>query len=223
MGLNNAQNRQGHGDDRRGVRLLRVPTDDVSLVEDLSATEGFAVEPIEGDERYDDLLSQFGPAKLVVSVSTDTAFRCALSHALAVALAKRLQMEVSALGDMEIATQEAVGNAVLHGNLALPTLRAADPSDLERRIREIETRLKDPAYSRRRVTVACGWTESSLWVDVCDQGEGFFEAALPSADAVAGGGRGLGMIRRLAAEVAYDQQSRRMRMTFSIAGLQGAR
>lgn len=217
MALKTAQDRQDQSDTRRSVRLLRLPTDDVSLAEDLIAGDFFTVEPIEGDRGYEHLLAQFERAKLVVSVSTETAFRCALSHALATALAKRLDWDETLLGDMEIATQEAIGNAVLHGNLALPTLRAANPSDLERRIKEIEARLKDPAYSRRRVTVACDWTESSLRVDVCDEGDGFQEEPQPAEDPLSGGGRGLGMMRRLAAEVAYDRPRRCVQMTFAFA------
>lgn len=216
MAINSAHDRQGHGEAPQRVRLLRLPTDDVSLAEDLVASDVFTVEPIEGDQDYEELLTRFERAKLVVSVSTETAFRCALSHALAIALAKRLQWDETALGDMEIATQEAIGNAVLHGNLALPTLRAADPADLERRIKEIEARLKDPAFSRRRVTVACDWTDSSLRVDVCDEGDGFQADLQPAGNPLSGGGRGLGMIRRLAAEVSYDQPRRCVRMTFAV-------
>ena len=223
MALNTAQDRQGHSGAQSRVRLLRLPTNDASLAEDLVAGDLFTVEPIEGDRGYEDLLAQFERAKLVVSVSTETAFRCALSHALALALAKRLDWDESALEDMEIATQEAIGNAVLHGNLALPTLRAADSLDLERRIKEIETRLNDPAFSRRRVTVACDWTDSILRVDVCDEGDGFQEAPQPVGTGASGGGRGLGMIRRLAEEVAYDPSRRCVRMTFAVSNKAGAR
>lgn len=223
MGLNTAQNQQAQGDAKRNVRSLRTPADDASLAADLGAGDRCTVEQIEGDGRLQELLAPFESAKLVVSVSTETAFRCALSNVLARALAERLPMEEGALADMEIATQEAIGNAVLHGNLGLPTLRAVDPSDLERRIAEIESRLKEPAFARRRVTVACDWTDSTLWIDVVDEGEGFEESALPTSDIAAGGGRGLGMIRRLADEADYDQPNRRMRMTFALGDRRGAR
>jgi len=218
-----ADNRDGQNEVQRSVKLLRVPADDDSLAEDLCANEVFAVEPIEGDSGYEALLAQFEHAKLVVSVSTETAFRCSLSRAIAVALATRLKCAENALSDIELATQEAIGNAVLHGNLALPTLRAADQEDLERRVREIEIRLKNTTLARRRVTVACDWTESTLRVYVCDQGDGFQESLASSESPPTGGGRGLVMIRRLATDVVYDRSCRCVKMTFAFDGSSEAR
>jgi len=197
--------------------LLRKPTDDDSLRADLGSGCAVAVEPITGDQNYDELPRRYAGAKLLISVSTETAFRCALSNALATALSTRLAPRVVALDDLEMATQEAIGNAVLHGNLALPVLSVSNLAALESRVQEIEQRLRDPVFACRRVTIACDWGDGWLQVAVYDEGDGFAAPPRGGAPPAAGGGRGLAMMRELAVDVAFDLDGRCVRMRFPTA------
>ncbi len=206
---------QAAGSAEPPVRWLRLPIDDVSLTAEILDSSAFVIEPIDDDQTYALLFHRHVRSKIVVSVSTKTAFRCALSQAVASALAQRLAPRQVALSDVEVATQEAIGNAVLHGNLRLSTLSSSNHEALEARIREIEDRLQNPIMAHRRVTVACDWDEAALSVEICDEGEGIPD--LLEAGVAVAGGRGLSMMRRLAAAVVFDNERKCVRMTFPIS------
>jgi anti-sigma regulatory factor (Ser/Thr protein kinase) len=225
-------NVDGEGQEARAYRPISLPTSDASLIEDIGSDDCIAIEPPEGDLGYAALNARFAREKLIISVTTATAFRCALSYVVMTVLSRRLDKPVASLCDFESAMQEAISNAVLHGNLAISTLEGTDPAALEERIREIQQRLNDPILALRRVTVTCDWDSETISVAVYDEGAGFYVASSPTAanrsgnpalNELAGGGRGLNMIRQLVQSVAIDARHNGIRMTFATGGTVAAR
>ena len=112
---------------------------------------------------------------------------------------------------LRLAVQEAVVNALEHGNLELQSewkedLRS-DGSDKFGLIRR--ERLCDPDFANRTVTV-CSWFDGSrLEISVRDQGKGFVAGSVGDATANDGAivcsGRGLAMISSAVDEVKFTQ------------------
>jgi DNA-binding response OmpR family regulator/anti-sigma regulatory factor (Ser/Thr protein kinase) len=119
---------------------------------------------------------------------------------------------------LRLAVQEAVVNALEHGNLELLSewkedLRS-DGSDKFGAVRR--ERLCDPDYANRTVTV-CSWFDGArLEISVRDQGKGFVAGSVGDATANDGGivcsGRGLAMISSAVDEVKFTQNGSEVTM-----------
>ncbi|MEJ0072006.1 MAG: ATP-binding protein [Pseudomonadota bacterium] len=112
------------------------------------------------------------------------------------------------------ATQEAIANAVLHGNLGLNPAGAEE--DFDAFHRAIAARLTEPDVARRRVTVDISWTAAEVTIEIGDEGDGFEP---PDADSmaltVAASGRGMTIMRSLASRIAFKDGGRRTVLGFA--------
>lgn len=119
-----------------------------------------------------------------------------------------------------IALEEALINAMCHGNLEIPKHRMAEvrhllhenkPSEL------IEDRRRKAPFNQREIQVAADFTRNRAQFVVADQGEGFdFDAYLPSAPAEnldESTSRGLVLIQAFMDEVIFNPAGTEMRMT----------
>jgi anti-sigma regulatory factor (Ser/Thr protein kinase) len=164
------------------------------------------------------------PARLLVQVATSVAVRHDVVGMVVDALARRLP-RLDALGiDIRLALQEAVGNAVMHGNLSLDGRLREHRDGLSAFTEAMRLRLDDPRYARRPVTIAADWNSRFLVIRVEDRGPGFTPPATsPPLTAAACCGRGLGQIRLLCQRVTFSNRGRRIAMRFPLpaaAGLQ---
>jgi CheY-like chemotaxis protein/anti-sigma regulatory factor (Ser/Thr protein kinase) len=121
-----------------------------------------------------------------------------------------------------VAIEEAVLNAMLHGNLALSAEEAAavrrlchqgKTSDL------VERRRNEPGFRDRRVLFGMDLTPQRAQFVVRDAGSGFnVEALPPSADGAVlskSGGRGLNLIRSFMSDVGFSETGNEIRMTLN--------
>lgn len=157
------------------------------------------------------------PSALLVRVSTAMALRRDLAGPLATALCHRLPQARGIAAAVRTALQEAIGNAVMHGNLGLPSSLRAEPDGLADFARLMESRAANPLYARRPVTIAAKWNARGLVVTVEDRGEGYragHGGRLPAATAISG--RGLAEIRFACRRVNVLAQGRRISMRFSL-------
>nr|WP_305123508.1 ATP-binding protein [Roseomonas sp. GC11] len=140
--------------------------------------------------------------------------------------------------DIHIALQEALTNALLHGNLGLGSELRGSFAGLGLLQEKIETGLSDPLRANRPVVVvARPAPPAHLWLEVRDYGQGFFPSgALPEGPAAPHAprpgtplgtpppphGRGLGLIRCLTESCEWRQESRTLAMLFPLAEAGGA-
>ncbi|HVJ67267.1 MAG TPA: ATP-binding protein [Caulifigura sp.] len=113
-----------------------------------------------------------------------------------------------------VALEEALLNAVIHGNLEVSsTLREADDDAFERLI---ALRQADPRYNARLVTVEMAADREQIAWCIRDEGPGFNVARLPdprSAERLGlQSGRGVLMMRSFMDEVAYNPRGNEVTM-----------
>lgn len=100
---------------------------------------------------------------------------------------------------VEVALQEALLNAILHGSLELTGQLPSDRAGLEEACRE---RRLDPRFGDRVVRVAVELDPAALQVVIEDQGRGFDPTRPP--------GRGLFLMRSFMDEVVFEEGGRRV-------------
>jgi DNA-binding NarL/FixJ family response regulator len=166
----------------------------------------------------------------IVQITTNTRYRFNLDNdpTLIAPLIDRVQLRMI---DMQlcspaqrmhigIALEEALINAMCHGNLELPEDRLAE---VRRLLHEressgfVEERRGQAPYKDRRIHVAADFTRNRAQIVVGDDGKGFdVEANLPkSTDEImeGEGRRGLILIQTFMDEVIFNQAGNEMRMT----------
>lgn len=105
-------------------------------------------------------------------------------------------------GNIELCLHEAVANALVHGNLGIPSSVKAPPDGYRLFSRLLAERLGDPALRKRRLDLFAWWDAESVSVAVADQGGGFDTAILPvETSGGAHSGRGFIFMRTLARRV----------------------
>lgn len=157
-------------------------------------------------------MTGIGDRALWVWISSRTAFYRAPATALANALAARLRLNGDIRDTLEMALGEAIGNAILHGNLGLCSRQRESFSAIEPFIHELDQRLSHAAYGDKPVEVVARWTETSIALQVTDQGNGFHT---PVPGQRRASGRGLRIIASLAQHVSWGLGGRRIIMAFA--------
>lgn len=120
---------------------------------------------------------------------------------------------------VEIAIQEAIANAIVHGALELTGKVPPDRAQLEQACR---ARREQPPYGRRTVRVDVELTPQELRVTVEDPGPGFDPARRPPSP-TPGGGRGLFLMQSFMDEVLFEHGGRRVVLVRRRGSGRGAR
>lgn len=124
---------------------------------------------------------------------------------------------------VEVALQEALLNAILHGSLELTGRLPADRAALDGVCRE---RREEEAFAGRVVRTSVELDPSALRVVIEDQGPGFDTAEVLSRRSGAAGGlsgRGLFLMRSFMDEVTFEEGGRRVVLTRTRGSLKSAR
>lgn len=153
---------------------------------------------------------------LFLSLTTATAFNADLTNLICQACSVRLPLSEERRFDIETAVEEALSNAMVHGNLDIASVLRNDPSDFELYCDLVNERLTTPLYAERRIEVLTTWTPESLDIEVHDEGRGYDIAnfqALPQLEAKCG--RGFSLIRDLTRNVTIGEHGRSLTMSFS--------
>jgi hypothetical protein len=163
------------------------------------------------------------PARLLVRVATSLTTSQDVVGMVVDALGRRLPRFAAIAVDVRFALQEAVGNAVMHGNLSLDGRLRASRQGLTEFTRTMQLRLADPRYALRPVTITADWNRHHVLVRVEDCGRGFsvpvrIQPVPPDASC----GRGIGQIRDLCDRVTFTRGGRRVTMRFVLPPGEGA-
>ena len=148
-----------------------------------------------------------------ICMTTASAYHTGMAHHATVALGMRFGVPYHKIMQMETCLQEAVVNAIVHGNLGIDS-DFDSRENMDVHYMRIERQLKHEPYRYRRVTV-CAWEdESGLRVGVTDQGQGF---SLPEGRPghLLPHGRGLHLIQTIADKAWVDEDRRTLLMTFT--------
>lgn len=152
---------------------------------------------------------------LLLSLSTATAFNADLTSLLCAACRQRMKISDERLSDIETAVEEALSNAMVHGNLDIASVLRNDPADFDQYCDLVNERLTTPSYANRRIEILLVWARDSIDVEVHDEGRGYdisnFQA-LPHLEAKCG--RGFSLIRDLASNVTIAEHGRSLTMSF---------
>lgn len=204
---------------RRGVPCLLVSADgevelDAGLKPPYSGYyEWHPGSPMAVSDACIDAVSQGG---LAVSMTTARAYGLQLAAIFAGALAWRLELAEAMAADIEMALQEAVANALVHGNLGISSEPRGDAAGFRAYCATIDDRLADPLLAARRVEVFGVPVPGGVKVTVTDEGLGFELNRELAREALIGEkwGRGLRIISGLARRVETLDGGRRVEMTF---------
>ena len=194
------------GADRDGVRYA------------LDQNVFFTVELTEDEERAGDLRGDWLGAPPVeqgfyLSLTTGSAYGLQCAALVCDELARRDVLSPERRGTIELCLHEAIANALVHGNLGIPSSAKNQPEGYRVFSRMLQERLGDDAARGRRLDVFARWSGGpnggALSIAVVDQGCGFDTASLPTeTEGNARSGRGFVFMRSLAKRVSVTDGGR---------------
>jgi anti-sigma regulatory factor (Ser/Thr protein kinase) len=158
------------------------------------------------------------PAAFELRVTTATAKRLDLAMCFTRFLATRFPHMAKVTDQIRHALQEAVANAVIHGNLGLNSALRGSLASLRVFAATMEQRLSQPAYARRPLTIGARAQREGVSVSVEDCGAGFDPGSVKPSSNPAAGGMGLSIMRGCSRTMVHSRDGRRVTMTFSQDG-----
>lgn len=153
--------------------------------------------------------------RLWLRLRAASVYRSDLAHPLAGALGARLGLGAERVERIELALQEALANAVVHGSLEMQSNGRESIEAFLAYCETIEGRLDDPAHGHRVIDVIARWTAERVTIEVIDSGPGYAPGAVGGGDgAKRKSGRGLAIIGDLADGMTVGDGGRRLTMSF---------
>lgn len=140
--------------------------------------------------------------RLGLTVTAHSVYRHAIAKVFAASLQARLHLSADLRERVHTALQEALMNAMLHGNLGLDAGLRDNLQALATSHDIIESRFASEQIARSIIYIDATWTRTMLYVVVRDSGGGFNSRELPSpeerlAAGRLGSGRGLMILQSL--------------------------
>jgi CheY-like chemotaxis protein/anti-sigma regulatory factor (Ser/Thr protein kinase) len=123
-------------------------------------------------------------------------------------------VEAQDLLNLDVALEEALSNAVIHGSLQLTDEYVKNRQDREAFEKAYAARRTDPKFAAKTISVTTRLSPSEVVFIVEDKGPGFDPSALPEVQTSIQGvqGRGLMLIRLFMDEAVHENGGRRLRM-----------
>ena len=171
------------------------------------------------DRRHDQLMECLTRAETAFVLNNDAATIPALIDYLQDHIARVGLCDETGRIRLGVAIEEAILNALYHGNLEISTEQLSEASvDLldPNRVDPIEQRRNMPPYRDRRIFVQAKLTPQEAVFVVRDEGPGFDPSALPDPSDPANlereSGRGLMLMRTFMDEVRFNEQGNEVTM-----------
>ncbi len=151
-------------------------------------------------------------------LSTQTAYQLNLAALLVEILGTHIQDESRDWILIETVLQEALSNAIIHGNLGIESHTRGDLEGFATFSQALNLRLQDPQFSRRSISIRA-WVEppTEFGVEIRDQGNGYNPSQAKTADDQNAYGRGIDIIQSCVESVAHFDEGRGIRITFASA------
>lgn len=189
-----------------------------SLAAALRGSYAALIEVVSDDEPAGDwTAAALSSAGFYLSLSTATSFGLQLAALISDELVARAVLSVEQRSVVELCLQEAVANAIVHGNLGIPSTAKDHPEGYRVFSQLLNERLADPLLRRRRTDVFTRWSGRTLDISVADQGAGFDTSLIPTEiDTTSRSGRGFVFMRALAGRVAVTDGGRCVSLRFAL-------
>lgn len=158
---------------------------------------------------------------LSLLVTTKSAYRHRISRAFVEAIESRTALSSDLHDRIYTATQEAVMNAVLHGNLRIEEGLRDNLEHFVEFHESIERKLALPEIAGGLIRVDALWNSKMLYVVIRDSGDGYDKADVPTlsdaiSDTPAGSGRGLSILEAICDRVVLLHGGRAIKLGFNI-------
>ncbi|MFD2262741.1 ATP-binding protein [Lacibacterium aquatile] len=157
-------------------------------------------------------------ALITLALTTVTAYQIDIVADVSRELTRQLSLDEEHLWKIETALSEAVGNALIHGNLALGSA-AREIGDFAAHDDAVAEALEDPAKASRLLLLSVSRTSDGIDIIVQDSGEGFDPGPTPEnpiEEAAGGSGRGVALIQALSDKVTFADHGRSICMSFQL-------
>jgi anti-sigma regulatory factor (Ser/Thr protein kinase) len=156
-------------------------------------------------------------AGFYVSLTTATAFGLQVAGLVSDTLTACGVVPVDQRSVIELCLQEAVANAIIHGNLGIASTAKDHPEGYRVFSQMVNERLGDRDLARRRLDVFVRWQGRVLDISVADQGAGFDAVTLPTrVEGNSRSGRGFVFMRALASRVGVSDGGRCTTLRFAL-------
>lgn len=158
---------------------------------------------------------------LSLLVTTKSAYRHPISRAFVEAIESRKALPGELHDRIYTATQEAVMNAVLHGNLRIEGGLRDNLEHFVQFHESIERRLALPEIAGGLIRVDALWNSKMLYVVIRDSGDGYDKEAVPEltdtlTSGPIGSGRGLSILEAICDRVVLLHGGRAIKLGFHI-------
>ncbi|MEI6986997.1 MAG: ATP-binding protein [Rhodospirillaceae bacterium] len=152
-----------------------------------------------------------------LSVTTSSAFGLQVAQLVTGALVSRAVLLPERRSVVELCLQEVVANAIIHGNLGIPSTAKDHPEGYRVFSQQVNNRLADPQLRLRRVDLFVRWSGAVLDISVLDQGAGFDANTVPTVvEGTSRSGRGFVFMRALARDVRVSDGGRCTSLRFAL-------
>jgi anti-sigma regulatory factor (Ser/Thr protein kinase) len=155
-------------------------------------------------------------ARLCLVVSTRAAYHTPVARVFADILANRASLSFDLQERVSTAIQEAMMNAVIHGNLRIEASLRNDIDGLTDLHKRIEQQLLDAKVAQQPITIKARWDEDEVIATIRDSGPGFAaDRKARSVDGnVSASGRGLAIMQAFCDRIAIEDGGRTTKLSF---------
>jgi anti-sigma regulatory factor (Ser/Thr protein kinase) len=158
------------------------------------------------------VLCSIASHETILNLTSRTAYGLANAERFCEMLSRRIDLQEEHRLELLIILQEAIANAVLHGNLEVESapLEEGIPA-LEKQYNELEQKISDSALSDRRVEVTASWNQPKLTVCITNEGPGYDadkQHHIPSDAPI----RGMELIRSLTDRIEIEKKGRQLKL-----------
>jgi anti-sigma regulatory factor (Ser/Thr protein kinase) len=158
---------------------------------------------------------------LSLIATTRSSYRNGIAKAFVDAIGARIPISLDLHQRVHSALQEALMNAMIHGNLGLDSALRDTMRELAAWHEIIETRLAVEAIALSAIRISAAWTKTVLKIMVRDSGAGFKRSDLPSpeqwqAAGHYGSGRGFAILGAFCDRVAIVQGGTTIQLGFRL-------
>lgn len=137
-----------------------------------------------------------------LSLTTPTAYSVQPAVIICDMLADMGVLDAAKRSPIELCLHEAIANGIVHGNLGVSSAAKDEPEGYRVFSQQVNDRLLDHEFRRRRLDIHARWRPDALELSVCDGGAGFDAGAThPEPNGNARSGRGFLFMRALADKV----------------------
>ncbi len=155
------------------------------------------------------------------SLTTVSAMRVEVARHLCDALVQQFGADGRIRDNVETALQEAVSNALIHGNLQIGSDNRGSVEGMSKFSVLVNESLENPEFASRRMNVFMRVSANMVEIEVHNEGPGYLidKGAAPAPDLPYG--RGLGIIRAFSGTVSLSDHGRQISMTFPVPSVAG--